>query len=163
MIDGGDVPSAVGPARPERTRLITRAARRYFAALGAEGVPEFAVARGLRADLALLGRDGAITIVEVKSGIEDYRADRKWRGYAEWCDRLYFAVDLDFPAGALLDAAAPDGIGVVRVDGVDAAELAPAANRPLAPARRKALTLRLALAAAERLRRADDPGLAAFG
>lgn len=91
-------------------------------------------------------------IVEVKSGVEDFRADGKWGGYLEWADRFYFAVDEAFPTALL-----PQEVGALRADGYEAAELWPAPLSKLAPARRKAVTLRAARKAAERLRRLEDP------
>ena len=41
--------------------------------------------------------------------VADFRADRKWQGYLDWCDRYFWAVDRDFPAGLL-----PDGHALVR-------------------------------------------------
>jgi hypothetical protein len=88
----------------------------------------------------------------VKSGIEDFRADRKWEGYLDWCDRFYFAVGPDFPLDVL-----PSEAGVIRADAFDAAVWRESAEAQLAPARRRALTLRFARDAAARLRRLEDP------
>src|SRR3546814_16590031 len=53
----------------------------------------------------LLAADGRITLVEVKSGIPDFRADGKWHEYLEFCDAFYFAVAPAFPLDLLPDAA----------------------------------------------------------
>jgi len=37
------------------------------------------------------------TIVEVKSCLDDFRSDQKWRHYLQFCNKLYFAVLEDFP------------------------------------------------------------------
>ena len=57
---------------------------------------ELPLASGRRADLVALGGDGEIWIVEIKSSVADFRADRKW-GYRLHCDRLFFATTLDVP------------------------------------------------------------------
>lgn len=142
-----------GLGRPDRTDLITKGVRRHFATKRFEGVMEFRLSRLLRCDLLLVNPKNEIIIIEVKSGLEDFRADHKWSGYLEWCDRFYFAVDDGFP----LDCA-PNDVGLLRADAFDAAVLREAPERRLPPARRKALTIKLALAAAERLRRLEDPG-----
>lgn len=139
-------------SRPVRTRLVTLGAQRYFAPYGVFGAAEVRLTRQLRCDLLLASPKGEITLIEVKSGAEDYRADQKWRGYLEWCDTFLFAVDLSFPVDTL-----PEEVGVLRTDGREGALARPPLRAPLAPARRKALLIKLTLAAAERLYRRDDP------
>jgi hypothetical protein len=117
---------------------------------------EVPLADGRRADILALAGDGTIAIVEVKSSVEDFRADAKWEDYLAWCDRFYFAVAADFPRATL-----PDRVGQIVADAFGGEVLHPdprpvAATR-LAPARRKALTLRCARLAAERLQRLLDP------
>ena len=61
---------------------------------------------------------GRLTIIEIKSSTADFRADRKWHHYREFCDRFYFAVPPTLegiiPEEAGLIVA--DGFGVERVD-----------------------------------------------
>lgn len=142
----------MGMERKFETAQIVRGARRFLGDSGFESLQEFSPARGLRADLLALSRSGEVWIVEVKSGLEDFRADRKWESYREWCDRLYFAVGARFPIEVL-----PDSVGVIQADAYDAAILRPAEAHTLAAARRRALTLRFARDAAARLRRLEDP------
>jgi hypothetical protein len=91
-------------------------------------------------------------VVIVEPCAADFRADRKWRDYAARCDRLYFAIsertsaDLT-PLAAGLIVADPYGAEVVRE-----AEL-----KRMARTSRRALLLRFALAAADRLHRLADP------
>ena len=139
--------------RPEETARLTRGVRRAWAAMGDATLSEFVPAKGLRADVFAVARDGAMTILEVKSGLADWRADQKWPRYRDWCDRLYICVGAAFPLEAL-----DDDVGVVRSDGFDAAIIRPAPVTPLAPARRKSLLLRFAADAARRLQRIEDPG-----
>ena len=86
--------------------------------------------------------------MEVKSSIEDYRADQKWPEYFEWCDKLYFATASDFPHDIL-----PSEPGLIIADAYGGEVIRETQSRPLAPARRKAMTLRFARVAAERLLR----------
>jgi hypothetical protein len=92
-----------------------------------------------------LGPRGEIAIAEVKSGLDDYRTDRKWAEYAPFCDAFYFAVDADFPRHILAD-----GPGLIVADAFGGAVLVEPPVVPLAPARRKALTLTFARLAAAR-------------
>jgi hypothetical protein len=132
-------------SRPDITALVTRGAARLMASLGCAPLLETPLPNGRRADIMAIGAQGEITIVEVKSSLEDYRSDAKWREYQPYCDRFYFAVAPEFPRAIL-----PDGPGLVVADGFGGAILTEAPLTPLAPARRKALTLGFARLAALR-------------
>jgi len=134
--------------RPQTTQVVTRGAARLLIGLGYAPVAEVSLPNGRRADLMGLGRRGEIVIVEVKSSLEDFRTDQKWGDYLPFCDHFYFAVAPEFPQHIL-----PQGPGLIVADGFDGAVLTPATPAPLAPARRKALTLAFARLAA--LRRLD--------
>jgi hypothetical protein len=127
-------------------RRLARGAARLLADLDISAVPEATLPCGRRADLMGVSRSGDIVIVEVKSGVADFRADQKWPEYADWCDRFYFAVTERFPHELI-----PPAAGLIIADGFGAAIIREAPAAKLAPARRKALTLRLARMAADRL------------
>lgn len=133
------------PIRPEITAAVTRGAARLMTALGWAPVLEFPLPNGRRADLMGLSPKGAFAIVEVKSCVEDYRCDQKWGEYAPYCDAFYFAVPPEFPRELI-----PEGPGLIVADGFGGAVLTEAPETPLAPARRKALTLQFARLAAMR-------------
>ncbi len=156
MTDPRPSPDPAAPQPPPGV-LLARGVCRFLIDAGFAPMTEFAPTRGLRADVCALGPRGEIWIVECKSGLPDFRADRKWRGYLDWCDGYFFAVDADFPPEAL-----PDDEGLILADAFGAEILREARPRALAAARRKALTGRFARAAALRLRGALDPGAAAL-
>ncbi len=131
--------------RPEITGYVTRGASRLMAQLGYAPLLEAPLPNGRRADVMALGARGELVIVEVKSSLEDFRADQKWREYQPYCDAFYFAVAPEFPRSVL-----PDGPGLIVADGFGGAILAEAPLTPLAGARRKALTLAFARLAASR-------------
>lgn len=131
--------------RPEVTAEVTRGAARLLVGLGYAPLAEVGLPNGRRADLMALGPRGEVVIVEVKSSLEDYRVDRKWGEYAPWCERFYFAVSPDFPRDVL-----PEGVGLIVADGFGGAVLSESSAIPMAPARRKALTLAFARLAAMR-------------
>ena len=126
-------------SRPETTLAVTRGAGRLLRHMGYAPLLEVGLPNGRRADVMALGRRGDIIICEVKSGIEDYRVDRKWHEYAPFGDAVYFAVTPEFPEGIL-----PDEPGLIVADGFGGAVVREAPNQMLAPARRKALTLAFA-------------------
>ena len=131
--------------RPETTGAVTRGAARLFTALGYAPLLEVCLPNGRRADIMALGPRGQIAVVEVKSGLEDYRCDRKWGEYLPWCDAFFFAVAPEFPREIL-----PEGPGLIVADAFDGAVLRDAPQTPLAPARRKSITLAFARLAAMR-------------
>ena len=147
-----DVASAANPLIDDAQALM-RGAARLFWHMGFSTIPEFILPDGRRADMAALGRKGEIAIVEIKSGMADFRADSKWTNYAGYCDRLYFAVSQRFPHDVI-----PQDAGLIIADGFGGAIIRESPVLTLAPARRKALTLRFARAAADRLMRAGEPG-----
>ena len=116
-------------------------------------VEELVPAPGLRVDVMAVGPKGEIWVVECKSGRADYRADRKWQGYLEWCDRFFWAVDADFPVNLL-----PEGTGLILADPYDAEILRIGPETPMAPARRKVMMQKFARHAALRLQSLRDPG-----
>jgi hypothetical protein len=131
---------------------ICRGTARALARSGFASLAEVPLANGRRADLLAVGRDGMLLIVEVKSSLADFRSDRKWGEYRLYCDRLAFAVAAEFPRALI-----PEDCGLIVADPFDAMIVREGALTPLAPARRKALTLRFGRLAASRLLRLGDP------
>jgi hypothetical protein len=135
---------------------LQRGVRRLFAELGHVSLVEFTLSSGRRADVIALGADGTLTIVEIKSSVADFRADRKWPDYADFCDLFYFAVPETVPAEIL-----PDDRGLIVADSFGAAILRHAMRHPLSGARRKAVLLRFAQVAAGTLHALADPEILA--
>lgn len=139
-------------ASPQPGALLARGVCRAFEQLGYASLVEFPLANGRRADVLALGRTGDLAIVEIKSSVADFRADRKWTEYRLFADRLYFAVPNDFPPLLI-----PEECGLMVADAFGAAVVRQGVATPLNPARRRAVTLRFAMTAALRLRRHLDP------
>src|SRR5205814_6573186 len=139
---------------PETTgaALLARGVCRTLEQLGYVSLVEFPLANGRRADILALGKTGDLMIVEIKSSVADFRADRKWSAYRDFSDRLYFAVPNDFPRALI-----PDECGLMVADAFGAAVLRDGGTTRLDPGRRRALTMRFARIAATRLRRLLDP------
>lgn len=130
-------------SRPDITRAVTQGALKTLIDLGLAPITEFVLPDGLRADIAALGTKGQIIIVEVKSCLQDWQADTKWPGYRQWCDELLFAIPAEFPIAEL-----PIEEGLIIADAYAGERIRTGTQRPLAPARRKSITLRFARAAA---------------
>lgn len=142
---------------PDRRQSDTAVAictgvRRLLASAGCATVTELTLASGRRADVIGLTSDGCIWIVEIKSSIADLRADGKWPDYRDFCDRFFFAVLPDFRTDLL-----PGDTGLILADGYGGSVVREGPEHKLAGARRKAVMLRFAHAAANRHHALVDP------
>lgn len=142
-----DIPSMAG-------QRLARGVARALQAYDFASVAEFVPISGLRVDLMALGPKGEVWIIECKSSLADYRADQKWQGYLEWGDRFFWAVPPDFPTAIL-----PAETGLILADAYGGEIVRMGPDTPLAPTRRKSLTLRFARHAALRLQGLRDSGL----
>jgi len=126
--------------------------------------PEVSLRNNRRADLMGLTIKGEIIIVEIKCSRADLLGDQKWPEYLDYCDRFFWAVPAGFDIGPLhSDAFMPERAGVIIADAYDAEIARPAALVPVAPARRKTETQRLARLAMRRLMGIADPDLMLAG
>ena len=132
--------------------MIARGTRRLLSQMGLVRITELSLASNRRADLVALGDDGTLWIVEIKSSVEDFRVDRKWPEYRDYCDHFFFAIPDTVPQSLI-----PEDTGLILADSYGAAILRDAPEHKLAAARRKAMLVRLARATASRLHRLSDP------
>jgi hypothetical protein len=147
-------PSAVPLDRRQSATALTvaRGTQRLLLALGLSCVAELPLLSGRRADLVALGGDGEIWIIEIKSSVEDFRADHKWADYRLHCDRLFFATASHVPLEIF-----PADTGLILADGYGAELVREAPEHRLHGATRKSVTLAFARAAAVRLQALADP------
>lgn len=131
---------------------ISRGTQRLLVTLGLSCVAELPLASGRRADLVALGGSGDIWIVEIKSSIEDFRADRKWSDYRMHCDRLFFATAAHVPLEIF-----PADAGLIVGDRYGAELIRGAPEHRLHASTRRSVTLAFACAAARRLQAFCDP------
>lgn len=150
------VPPLFGQNNFEPARKICRGAIRLLHAMGYASTVELPLPSGRRADIAAIGASGEVWIVEVKSCLADFRTDQKWEEYRTHCDRLFFAVDCEFPQEVI-----PQEAGLMVIDEYGGAILREAPAHPLAAASRKAVMLRIARISSSRLSAINDPKLRA--
>ena len=125
---------------------VARGVSRLLIQQGYSPILEFTLANGRRLDVAALGPDGTLLGVEIKVALADLRGDMKWPEYLEFCEHFYFAIPPDFP-----DEHVPPNTGLIVADRYGGAIVRPAVPAPVHASRRKAVTLRFAKVAAERL------------
>lgn len=135
------------PDAAATTGLLTRGVCRLFGSLGFGTLTEFKLSNGRRVDVMAIDRNGEFVIVEIKSTVADYRADRKWQEYLAFCERFYFAVPAGFPTHLL-----PEECGLIVADPYDAAVRRESDARRLNANRKRQQLIRFALVASERLR-----------
>lgn len=140
------------PTRPDITRIVCRGAGRHLRERGFAIVKEMTFANGRRGDIVALSPSGEFLVVEVKSGLADYRIDGKWPDYRDYCDGFLFAVAPEFPIEVL-----PQDVGLIIADAYGGHLMREPPRHPLSAARRKALTIAFARLAALRLHGAEDP------
>mgnify|MGYP002014300491 CR=1 FL=1 len=68
-------------------RIMDTVARSYFSRRDAV-LREFRLKTRRRVDLITLSKKGWITIVEIKSSLNDFRSDKKWGEYIGWTDQF---------------------------------------------------------------------------
>jgi hypothetical protein len=149
----------------EREALaVARGISRLFARNGVWCLAEMPLRSGRRADLMGIDAKGRIVIVEIKVSRADLLGDVKWPDYLEYCDWFYWGLAPHLDRACLESAAfQPNLCGVIVADGYDAEIVRPAPSLPLAAARRKTETERLARAALRRLVVGADPLCAGWG
>jgi len=139
MIDG---------RQSETALLVQRGISRFLEDAGMAVLSELSLANGRRADLVGMDRKGLVTIIEIKSSVEDFRVDQKWPEYKDFCDRFAFATAPEVPVEIF-----PESEGLFVADGFGAHVVRDPVEERMAPSTRKALTLRFARLAARRLDR----------
>ena len=145
------VPSPDG--RQSDTALaIARGTARLLRSLGFACVSELPLPSGRRADIVAINERGEIWIIEIKSSAEDLRADQKWPDYRAHCDRLFFAFTQDLSCEIF-----PPDTGLIVADAYGAHMHCAAPEHRLPAPTRKLMTVRLAMAAAQRFNRLLDP------
>ena len=136
----------------ETALAVARGTARLLRSLGFSCIGELALPSGRRADLVALNERGEIWIIEIKSSVEDLRADHKWEEYRAHCDRLFFATSQDVPCEIF-----PPDTGLIVADAFGAAFYCEAPEHKLAAATRKSMLVLIARAAALRLQSLVDP------
>ena len=147
------------PDRRQAQPALTgaRGTARWLGSLGFSCISELPLPSGRRADLVALNARGDLWIVEIKSSVEDLRADQKWHEYRAHCDRLFFAFPQDLPCEIF-----PDETGLIVADAYGAHLHCEAPEHRLPAPTRKLMTVRFGMAAAQRINRLIDPQGYAF-
>jgi hypothetical protein len=136
----------------ETALAVARGTARLLRSLGLSCIGELSLPSGRRADLVALNARGEIWIVEIKSSVEDLRADHKWEDYRSHCDRLFFAFTQEMSCDLF-----PKDTGLIVADAYGAHLVCDAPEHRLPAPTRKLMTVRFALAAAQRYGRLLDP------
>jgi hypothetical protein len=146
------------PAAAAVAVAVARGICRLFARNDIWCLPEMPLRNGRRADLMGIDAKGRLIIVEIKVARGDLLGDAKWHEYLDYCDRFYWGLAPHLDRACIEEPGfRPERCGLIVADGYDAEILRPAATVPLAAARRKVETERLARAALRRQLTLTDP------
>lgn len=144
--------------RQSQTALaVARGTARWLGSIGFSCISELPLPSGRRADLVALNGRGDLWIIEIKSSVEDLRADNKWHEYRTHCDRLFFAFPQDLPCEIF-----PAETGLIVADAYGAHLHCEAPEHRLPAPTRKLMMVRFGMAAAQRINRLIDPQGYAF-
>ena len=147
-----------------RALAVARGICRLFARNDTWCLAEMPLRCGRRADLMGIDAKGRVVIVEIKVSRADLLGDGKWPDYLDYCDRFYWGLPPELDRAPLeAPSFLPERCGVIVADGYDAEILRPAPLVPLAAARRKVETERLARASLRRLVTGADPHTVQWG
>src|SRR5256714_13604958 len=138
--------------QPAPALSIARGTTRLLHQFGFSALSELPLPSGRRADLVALNAAAEIWIVEIKSSVEDFRADQKWMDYRAHCDRLLFATTLEVPCDIF-----PKDTGLIVADAFGAQIMCEAPEHRLHASTRKSMMLSFARCAALRLQSLADP------
>lgn len=152
----------ITPINPDlkAAQAVARGICRLFARNDIWCLEEMPLRSNRRADLMGIDPKGQLVIVEIKVSRADLLGDGKWTDYLDHCDRFYWGLAPHLDRACLeTPDFLPGRCGVIVADSYDAEILRPAATVPLAAARRKAETERLARTALRRQLALIDPHL----
>jgi hypothetical protein len=138
-----------------RAAAIQRGVGRLLRSYGFAVVTELGLGNGRRADVVGLSQNGEFWIIEIKSSVQDFRADLKWPQYRTACDRLFFATHADVPLEIF-----PGDAGLVLADSFGGEFVRNGPEHRLTSVRRRQMLVRFAQAAALKLHSLVDPGAA---
>jgi hypothetical protein len=138
---------------------VARGVTRLFCRQDLFAICEMPLPNGRRADMMAIDAKGGLIIVEIKVAKADLVGDSKWQDYLDYCDRFYWAVPPSLAAILAHERFLPSAAGLIVADRYDAVIAREAAQRPLAPSRRRTELLHFARRAARRLAAQIDPTL----
>jgi hypothetical protein len=147
---------------PLQAQDVARGVGRLFFRRDLFALCEVPLPNGRRADMMAICPAGLLTIVEIKVSRADLLGDASGRIISIIATASSGRCRRASPGAARRRRKGPDCSGLIVADRYDAEILREAPLRKLAPARRKAETLRFARRAARRLAGDIDPGLAEF-
>lgn len=154
---GAPIPLPISES-PTGAAAVARGVSRLFLRNQIMVQPEVSLRNNRRADLMGINAKGEIIIVEIKCARGDLLGDQKWTEYLDYCDRFFWACPAGFDCSPIDgEAFLPERTGLIIADAYDAEIARPAALVPLATARRKVETQRLARLAMRRLMGIADP------
>ena len=102
--------------KKDRIYFISRIVGSYYAAKNYAVFKEVSSYRFgcKRADILCLNTKDEVIILETKSSWEDYKSDKKWPYYLDWCNKFYFVADSEL-ANRIKEDLDNKDVGIISV------------------------------------------------
>lgn len=102
-----------------------------------------------RADVLGINTKGEVVCCEVKTSIQDFRRDKKWKDYLEYCNKFYFSFPqhlYEKHKEEIRKTAKEENVGILILsqDSGYVKSVAPARRREMAQDTHRSLTIRMA-------------------
>lgn len=130
---------------------LKHAAHSYFLKKGYACFSEIGVNSWgkLRADVLCLNMKSHLVLCEIKSSVQDYSSDTKWKGYLSYCNKMYFIFTeqvYEKLKARLQTDLKGTGIGILILDSISGRlkAVAPASERKMIGKLKKDIVVRMA-------------------
>ena len=129
--------------RADTANLLKKAVAKYYTKKRFAVFFELGLNRRgrLRADVFAFSFKQEVVVIEVKSSLADFRTDKKFQDYHEYCNKLYIATTVE--VAAKIKDTLPPKVGLFVIDGTKLVCKKPARSVELCPTILENLTTRM--------------------
>ena len=134
------------------SRKIMQETLRFLSNKGYKTITEFALPNKKRVDIIALNCKKEILIIEVKSKINDFKNDKKWKKYLNYCNYFYFALN-KYPKNLKIY----ENVGIIEINNKKNEIKKRASYVKMPEEKRNNIIFSFALSAASKFHRLIDP------
>ena len=134
------------------SRKIMQETLRFLSNKGYKTITEFALPNKKRVDIIALNCKKEILIIEVKSKINDFKNDKKWKKYLNYCNYFYFALN-KYPKNLKIY----ENVGIIEINNKKNEIKKRASYVKMPEKKRNNIIFSFALSAASKFHRLIDP------
>tara|TARA_B100000315_G_C14542481_1_gene571595 strand:- start:11 stop:481 length:471 start_codon:yes stop_codon:yes gene_type:complete len=134
------------------SRKIIQETLRFLSNKGYKTITEFALPNKKRVDIIALNSKKEILIIEVKSKNNDFKNDKKWKKYLNYCNYFYFAFN-KYPKNLKIF----ENVGIIKINNKKNEIKKKALYIKMPENKRNNIIFNFALSAASKFHRLIDP------